>query len=157
MWVYTWECGNLQQNKVVRRCQMISKLWTPPTQVTNVSVVTITCLAMYSSASSTSYFTVLHLAAVTSTREAAWSVFIPCFTKCSCEWWHTKNTHQRLEIAEIIQNKNFSEKANNFQTPPYELIKYIILRFDQQQQTHHTDNTFVGLSSINWPWSSLHT
>lgn len=42
-----------------------------------------TCLAMYSSASSISYFTVLHFAAVISTRAATWSAFNPCFTKCS--------------------------------------------------------------------------
>lgn len=67
----------------------------------------ITCLAMYSSASSISYFTVLHFAAVISTRAAAWSAFIPCFTKCSCQWWYEQMNEWLIIHISIICFKWF--------------------------------------------------
>lgn len=98
IWVHTWEGGNLQQKQVVTQCHFCSEFSVDDNQQVNIEYTLIyTCLAMYSSASSTSYFTVLHLAAVISTRVAAWSAFIPCFTRCSCQWWYwhshtSKNT-----------------------------------------------------------------
>lgn len=59
------------------------------------NIVNFTCLAMYSSASSTSYFTVLHFAAVISTRDDAWSAFIPCFTRCS---WCANGDKTRVNL-----------------------------------------------------------
>lgn len=74
------------------------------------NTVNITCLAMYSSASSTSYFTVLHFVAVISTRDAAWSAFIPCFSKCSCCVDSDINTHQYMQMVYFSSVSDFRLK-----------------------------------------------